>query len=404
MFDEKNVPALREAFANAACRGHGTFLFVDQVNSTLRKTTTPESAWLPQLGFMYDTITTLVYGNGVGSPAPDDSSEVHIKFLGDGVLVSYDGDDSALLAIQTAIQIQEIFAAAATMVDGAMGSIDFNVSIGIASGLAHRFRAPNGSIDHAGLTVDRAARLCAAASPKAVFIDKATQDAANFLRVKSKMGEVFNRTAAEYAGDKQTAALKGMQQPVEYFEVLWEKQLFGLKSAAVTLSTTSAPTTSGAPVVSLPTEAKGAGRFERIVGEVKYWAKGKPFGFVTSSAGEDFYCAPNLLVYAEDVEKMTAGTKVAFIALEPIAEGRARRAGALLLAGEPADGTLVSVPTKERNYGWVEVKDGAGNGQLVFMPAGPSTAHLAKGDTVSFMLEVTAKGARAAAPEQEDAA
>jgi class 3 adenylate cyclase/cold shock CspA family protein len=394
MSEEAPPTPLREAFADPGSRVAVTVMFVDMVGSTAIKSTMPEAGWLQQIGFMYDVVTRAVH-----EPHP----EAHMKFLGDGVLVVYEGDDCGLAAITAAVQIQEVLSAASTSVDGAMGAINFNVSIGITSGVAHRFLAPDGSIDHVGLTVDKAARLCGAASPKAIFLDKATYTATNFLRVVSKVGSVLGRAPEEYAGDRQTAALKGLPQPVEYHELYWERQLFGIRSEFVTGTTATtrvigtAASTGGA-VAAAP---RVSGKIERLIGTVKNWSSEKQFGFVVGPGGEEFYVGPSLLVYAEDADDMRPGAQVAFVAIDAVAEGKSRRAAACLLVDSYADGVLV-VPPAGRPHGWVEVKDRVGNGQLVFVSPTDCAGDFERGTAVNFKIQVGPRGAHAVDLDRAD--
>jgi class 3 adenylate cyclase/cold shock CspA family protein len=391
---------LREAFADPRSKQHGTFMFLDQIGSTRAKTTSSEAAWVNELAFTYDTV--------VGCVAKR-CTAAKIKYVGDGMLISFDGDDYALDAIMIAIAVQEaIEDANRSTFDGGLGAVTLELSIGIASGTAYRFRDPNGVQDHLGLVVDRAARLCDAASAKAIFIDRATYAATNFLRVQSRVGEVFNRTPEEYAGAMQTAVLKGMPAPVDYHEILWSKTLFGVPSQLLTDSTTNRATTVGSatpqPVAQSPRPAK---RAEKLVGRVKCWLADRGFGFIVTATGEEFYFSPNLMVYPDDTDKLKEGTEVAFVAIESYSTGQSRRAAAVLVAGQLADGPLVVVPTDLKPYGWIEVRDQSGHGQLVHMSADSTTKGFTRNQVLSFRLEITERGAHAAdvaAVEEDDAA
>jgi class 3 adenylate cyclase/cold shock CspA family protein len=378
-------PSLYEAFASPNSRVPMTCVFIDMVNSTGMKASTPESGWLPQLGFLYD-VTVGAFGQ---------LDDVTLKFLGDGVVAFLPGDDRGVEAIQSSIAVQHIVQDAARPFEGALGKINFHVTIGVTTGVAHRFATPDGHIDFVGVTVDRAARLCTAASAQAIFVDKSTVSATNFNRVSSPLGGVTHRTPDDYQGERQSITLKGIPTPVEYHEILWDAQLYGVKSELLTLSSnvrneerhTIAPTTNQ--------PAAAAGKVERLVGSVKSWNEEKGFGFVTSTAGEDFFFSRLFMVYPEDIETIRPGKKVAFVAVAPIAEGKSRRAGALLVVDEYADGVLVSLPGT-RSYSWIEVHDKAGNVQPIFVSDTQLTGDYHKGQLLSFKVESGPRGVQAA--------
>lgn len=380
-------PGLFEAFADPNSKVPLSCSFYDMVNSTGMKATTPESGWLPQVGFLYDTIAKRVA----------DYDDITIKFMGDGVVVFHPGDD-ALIAIQIAIDVQETIQGASRIVNGAKGKVDFRITVGITTGTATRFVTPTGTVDYVGITIDKAARLCGVASAQAIFVDKFTITATNLNRVHSKFGAVVHRDADAYQGTRQSVTLKGITGPVEYHEIFWDSQLFGVKSELLTEKVESQRSVAhigqNAPVTVAPRSSQPS-RTEKLTGQVKQWNPEKNFGFITSTAGEDFYFNPTQsLVYAEDSEDLKAGTKVAFVALPAAAAGKSRRAGAMLLADAYADGTLV-VPPGDRPYGWIEVFDGSHNSQLVYASREALKGILTRGSEVSFKLSVDHRGAHA---------
>lgn len=389
-------PGLYEAFADAASKVFVTCQFFDMVNSTGMKVTMPESGWLPQVGFLYDTIAKRVARY----------DDVAIKFLGDGVVVFYQGDDYGPDAIQVAIDVQETIQDASRVVDGAKGKIDFHITVGITTGAATRFVTPTGTIDYVGMNIDKAGRLCGAASAQAIFVDRSTITATNFNRVHSKFGAVVHRDADGYQGNRQSVSLKGIPNPVEYYEILWDSQLFGVKSELLTETagrpSSSTPLLRAAAVKSTAPGPAARGRAEKFVGSVKQWNPDKHFGFVTSTTGEDFYFNPDHdMVYPEDADDLRPGVGVAFLALPPSGAGRSRRAGAMLVAGRDADGILV-VPPGDRPHGWIEVRTESGVGQLVFAARQELADSMVKGSSVSFRLEVGPRGAFATAIEPSD--
>ena len=155
---------LREAFADVDSANPARSSSSTRSGSTAMKEQQPEASWLPSLGFMYDTVTAIVV-----RICPD----AEIKYLGDGIMISLDSD-RATDAVNIAIEIQEAINDANQGRTGAKGAVDFNRSAGISTGAVVAFPTPTGNRDYVGTVVDKARRLCDAASPKAVFVDRAT--------------------------------------------------------------------------------------------------------------------------------------------------------------------------------------------------------------------------------------
>ncbi len=158
------VIQLREAFADADSRVGRTVVFIDQVGSTQMKEQQPEAGWLPALGWLYDTVTMI---------ATAAVESVEVKYLGDGIMLVFDSDN-ATEAVNAAVRVQEAINDAAGGASGTKGTIDFTCSVGISTGSVVTFVTPTGSRDYLGTVVDKARRLCDAASPKAIFADRAT--------------------------------------------------------------------------------------------------------------------------------------------------------------------------------------------------------------------------------------
>lgn len=371
--------SLSEAATDPACKFSGTWIFVDICGSTDMKQSQPEQSWITQLGWFYGTINQLVNDTGVGFAK---------KYLGDGILLSTI-DDNATKAVSLAIKIQEAIADGNKMNGHAMGQINFNVSIGVATGEARIFRAPDGLIDFAGIIVDKTRRLCDLASPRAIFIDPDTRDAAHMGRISARVGEILGRRGDDYLGERFRTAVKGISEAIEYYEVLWEQSPFGVKNeAAGEIVTKSERQKTIAPAATTTPERR------RFIGKVKVYNSQKGFGFIKADTGEDFYLSRDLLVYPEDEEKLKEGAAVAFVPLEAVQSGKSRQAGATLLAGEAAEGRLVRQPL-DGKPGWIEVEDKFGHKNLVFMAVTPSTRDLKRGAWLSFVVGVNDKGAYA---------
>ncbi|WP_417374431.1 hypothetical protein [Glutamicibacter protophormiae] len=396
-------PRLYNELATPESQTEVTTIKVDIVNSTLMKTQMPELGWRPQFGFLYDVVRDAV-GGLVGQST---------KYEGDAVLVFLPGDDRANEAIASAVEVAQTIAEASQPINGAAGKITFQVTIAITTGCVGMFYDPEGRVDYLGLPIDTAARLCGAASAGAVFADSSTVAAANFNRVSSPIGVALHRTPEQYQGERQTVNLKGIPFPVEYFELWWGKGLYGIRSELVTESATRNTTparASGTRSLAAEQRATGSGqaggtppaKIERCVGRVKQWRPDKKFGFITSNAGEDFFCAPSLMVYPEDVDLLTPGRDVAFVAIPAMVAGKSRRAGALLVLGEDAEGTLTGA-IGERDHSWITVHDKSGNTQPVYVSAAELPAECQRGQHLEFAVKTGTRGAFAYEVEVADA-
>ncbi len=387
------IPPLKEAFAKPDTLYSGTFVVFDLVDSTKMKSEMPEAAWLPQLGWMYDTVS---------ATALQACPEAGIKYLGDGVLL-FLSSDRAAEAINVAIATQEaINEACQGHGSGSMGAINIKVKVGVATGNARRFRTKDGSTDYVGAVVDRAFRLCGAANASAVFVDRPTAGAANMVRVASQIGKLVGRSPDEYQGDLEKTAVKGFAEPVEFFEILWAQQRFGVNAGTNTATTTRLQEASGgrpavAPRVSSVNPTPRHDALERHGGRVKQWLTEKNCGFVTSTDGEDFYVSPAAVCYPDDISKLVPGQEVAFT-VKPESgaatgtKARCRPACAVLVAGEYADGVVAALPTG-RPYGWIRVDSRLGDRHLVFTNLSNVGVDLAVGSEVSFRVGVNGKGA-----------
>lgn len=391
---------LRDSFADPQSREDRSVVFIDQVGSTAMKEQQPESGWLPALGFLYDTVTTI---------AIRINPDAEIKYLGDGIMISFDSD-RATEAVNMAIQAQEAINDANQGRVGAKGAVDFNCSIGVSTGPVVAFLTPTGSRDYVGTVVDKARRLCDSASPKGILIDRATAAAANIMRIASRVGGALGRTPEQYQGDVQRVPLKGFDQPVDYYEVFWDQQLHGLKSEGVT-STADRMRPMVAPAPGpLPTVTRLAGKGstldERHVGEVTCWKPDANFGFIRDQqTGEDFYFRSGHMVYPEDAaESMAVGSRAVFVATGRPDSNRKRWAVAILVVGDYAEGTLKLPDGKA--HGWLRVQDELGNSHHVFAPRA-AVQKYAPGTVLSFKVGSNERGGLAEEielPEAEAAA
>jgi class 3 adenylate cyclase len=119
-----------------------------------------------------------------------------VKHTGDGVMAAF---PSVVGAIQSAVQIQRRLAE----VDDTIG---LRVRIGLSAGEPVTERN-----DLFGAVVQLAARLCSRAEPGSVLVSSAVRDLA------VGKGFVFRKRAK--------LSLKGMDEPVHTFEVMWQPRL-----------------------------------------------------------------------------------------------------------------------------------------------------------------------------------
>lgn len=376
-----NVRTLAEAVRYPEGKFNGTYMFVDIVGSTFMKQNQPEQSWVTQLGWFYEKTNELVDESGVFFDR---------KYLGDGIFLST-SDDNATKAVVLAIKLQETLQEANKMNGHAMGLINFNVAISLVSGQSYQFRAPDGLVDYVGMTIDKASRLCGLASPRAIFIDPDTRDAAHMGKVSSRVGEILGRHGDQYLGDRISKPVKGIREAVEYYEVLYDQGFFGVKNEAAGEVVTGNPIksiTHPAPVLPVHERRRFSGTLK------KGYSAERGFGFITADNGEDFYLSENVLVYAEDKSKLHEGAQLAFVALPPLQAGKSRRAGAALIVGEMADGELVCQPAAHKP-GWIKIEDRLGTQHLVFVTANEQTSGYKKGEILSFEVRANNKGSYA---------
>ena len=284
--------------------------------------------------------------------------------------------------------------------------IDLAICIGIASGDIRVFTTPGGAVDFLGSTCDRASRLSSVATPNAVLIDRATGLSTNWNKIESRVGKVTHRKAEEYQGDPQRVALKGFSSAVDYFEVYWDHQLYGLKSSPVTAVTTgrlSAVATEAQhnpvkPIQSAP-QPKGA-KEDRRRGVAKFWNAEKKFGRIADPrTGEELHTHRKLFVYPEDTDKgLQEGTEVVFVTLDSTPR---RVAAAVLVVGNDAEGKVTSV-REEKGCAWLRVFDLCGNGAPVYLPMPPGGPTYKLGETLSFRVTATDRGAMAVDVSREE--
>jgi class 3 adenylate cyclase/cold shock CspA family protein len=385
---------LNEILADPNSRRPATVVCYDQRGSTRAKLTKSEAEWVAQAVKVFDTILDI---------AQDERPGVAWSFVGDGLMLFYDGDDEATAATQTAIRVQERLAELnRPAANGALlGVIDVKVSVGASTGEPWWFETTPGHPNVIGTCADTAARLCGAATPQAILIDDETASVMNPRRLDSLYGKATGRTPGQYLGDKQHAALKGITDPVGYQEILWEQQRFGVRSEMATPP--AGPSEPVVPVYPAPAapapaaelRAVGDTRPEKLTGKIKFFSLEKNFGFIISASGEQFFFARSLLSYPDDAGDLEADDEVAFMALPAVSKGKSRRAGAVLVIDDYAEAVLVVAPSDQRRHGWLEIKDDEDHRWLLYMPAPAGDMSFSKGQELEFKVVMGPRGPEA---------
>ncbi len=369
---------LTDTLHSSDARVERSIIFIDLVDSTGLKLNTPEASWLPHYGWFYEVCADRVAAGGAGTI---------VKLLGDGVMIAYN-EDQATQAINDAITIQE------ALEDGVEGQhVRLACSIGIATGEVVEFVWSGNSADYLGTVVDRSARLSAAASAQAIFVDVATTASARMNRVHSRVGKALRRPIAEYQGETQKAQLKGFLSPVEYHELHWAQQLFGLKSKVLTASIDSAPLPAVAPavpsssVVAISAPVRHADRGQR--GTVCQWNAEHDRGFVQTAGGERLYTDMRFVLGEEPLQ---LGDVVYFVAQAAPTPDKLPIAAAIIVLEEELTGTAVATLD---GFGFLRVTDSRGTSQDIYVAFTDVQDELVRGQRVRFIVGETARGARA---------
>ncbi len=376
-----------------------TVLFGDIVGSTGIKETQTETSWVKGTMFLYSAVE-----NAMSAALREVATR---KYLGDGVMIAAPAMYAAEM-VNTGIKLLEAISDARKGRAGGKGEIDYNITVGVATGDVREVAMPDGRRDFIGQVPDKASRLCSLATTKGLLVDVATVAAANMTLIRSRVGVALDRRVEEYLSPRDSAPLKGFAQKVDFHEIMWSDQFFGVKANNLTSSvarleaaTRPEPASPTPPAPPSPAAATAA-RFDRKVGTIKCWDRGRGFGFVTVD-GEDFHICPQHVVYQEDLGKLVPGQRVAFVA-GPATDSRKRpEALAVLLIGGYAQGFVTALP-EGRPYGWIRVVDLAGNAHPMFMPRDGLADAVARGCVVDFRVKEGPRGAYAAEVTSEDKA
>ncbi|GAA1436205.1 hypothetical protein GCM10009601_63170 [Streptomyces thermospinosisporus] len=356
-------------------RPYRVILFADLSGSTELKSKTGEVNWLPTIGKFLDITTDAITAHG----------GTVVKYLGDGTLAAFSSEQAAD-AINAAIRIQEMLRA-----ENKNTLKECLATIGIATGHVVEYQAPGGGLDYVGSVVDRAARLCSAAAPQAIWVDSATVVSANMLKVTSMMGQAMDYGPDDYLSEtEQKVQLKGFPEPVRYREVIWRQEPVGVRGGVLT-ETIEKQSTQAATMQPAFTPAGPPHQAPppTMDGVVKRWDATLGRGFIsTSSEHGDHYVDRRFIVGEED---LTEGSSVRFVPLPPLQEGKQPLAGCTVQEGHRIKGHFQRVfPAK--GYSFVDVIDSRGNRQALFVFLGPEADSRRPGDQVTLQVCRNYKG------------
>jgi class 3 adenylate cyclase/cold shock CspA family protein len=363
-------------------------LIADIVGSTKLKESQPEAAWVKG--------TTLLYRWALAALGPQLEHElVCIKFIGDAAMIVVPEACSAEL-LNAGIRLLELVNDARRGRSGGKGEIDYNITVGVASGTVVRLRMPDKGHDVIGHVPDRASRLAGLVSSNGLLADADTIAAGNMKAITSRIGHALERSAREYLGEQQLATLQGFAQSVPYHEILWGQQLYGIRAEKLSSATAqlSQVTRAGDGRDPEPRPQAAEGRAERVMGEVKAWLGDRGCGFIAAPTG-DFFLSPSRIIGHEPGATLSPGRRVAFVPGPQTEEGRSAPAFAVLVDESEVRGHVTRLPQQGRPYGWLRVSDACGVTQGVFLPLDEVSDELVIGDGVTFRVDVNVRGARA---------
>ena len=361
---------LKQTFGDENARVLGSIMFLDMSNSTELKEKHPETIWLGTLASLFDVVTECI--------ETDQKGKI-VKFLGDGVMVFFTLED-VTNAINVAIRIQE------ALDEGRRNRVfDFHCGIGIATGRMVRAETPAG-IDFFGSVVDKAARLCSAGSPSAILVDGDTIDNARMLGISSRVGVALDRSGADYKGEKQLVTLKGFSRFVEYYEIHWARERFGVKSSVSTnavLQNTN-PVAESSEDVNRPARREVAWRH----GIIDFWNHEKGFGFINGSDKNQYYVNINFTLARSGLEN---GQQVFFVPKAATRQNAKPSASCAITVGQKING-VVKFIHQTKHFGFLLVRDGFEDENELFVFAGDHAEDFTPGDHVSFTVATNKKG------------
>ena len=154
-----------------------------------------------------------------------------VKYIGDAVMVRFDTTNketrnASTDAINAAVKIQEAFR------DKNYGIINelhqYRTRIGISIGVTADLEANN---DAYGLCVDIAARLQSLSKPEQILVSHSLIGSADLDALDFKMNSFLNKKPVELISGKKKIKLKGVQEPQDVCEVMWDGKRRGIATS-----------------------------------------------------------------------------------------------------------------------------------------------------------------------------
>jgi adenylate cyclase len=167
--------------ATSGSEGTATLVFTDIVDSTVLAQSVGDVAWARMIGSHERTIRRVAGAHG----------GTVVKFLGDGSMLAF---ESARAAVRAAVEIQR-----------ACGAEPYAVRIGIHTGEVIRT-----ADDLLGLTVNKAARVAAAAAAGGIMISSTTRD-------------LIGQMEGVQIGEPKIVLLKGLSDAHQIIPVEWKE-------------------------------------------------------------------------------------------------------------------------------------------------------------------------------------
>jgi hypothetical protein len=334
----------------------------------------PETSWIALTGRFLDVVLE----------ATDCEARESMCCLPSGVRVVFN-EDEAVAAVNAAIRIQEALSEAAEDERPAM-----RVSGGIASGEVTRVELPGTATQDLGVVLDRSLGMAEAAAPRAIIVDRPTQALLRNGGFSSRAGEsqTPRRSLDDYEGPTGQVRLPMYPEEVEYREIFWNTQLYGLSAPAPqepeNLEIASSPAPNG-------------GAPERLIGSVRRWSRDRGQGLILSNQGESFYVDRRYIVGGAPLEP---GARVFFVPRPSLIPGKNRVAACVVALGSTLTGKVVRVGS--RGFGFLEVIDSSGVNQRLFMLLGDSHERFAVSDSVTFIVAENDRGPIARNPRRGD--
>ena len=286
----------------------------------------PESEWVALFDEFF-TLAATTCGQHQGTI---------IRYLGDGVMVSFDDGGRA---VQAAIDLQE-----EVLRKLPHQQTGIACKIGIASGAVHT-RQPNGHpANHLGTAIDIAERLSERARGKAILLHHpAAQPNSDLNRIHSSAGDLVNRQPEAYFVELPPCVLPGIDAPVSCHSIFWQTNHGDFLAAS--------PIEEEDPGL-LASEEERATFF----GKVSAFKKERGFGFIQYYTDEHEYREIYFhMTYVVNQVPIQEEDHVQFV-IKPGKEGRPQ-ACAVLIMGSRLHGQVESLD--DNGSGYVTIRNHA---------------------------------------------